>query len=396
MKILFFEKRLDVGGTQVNSIELAAAMRDCHGHNVTFFAAPGPMLELAIEKGLDFVAAPDEPKPFSVARLRALSEVLENTRPDLVHVWDWPQCIDALYVASLHHRVPVMSTSMSMTVDRVLPRSLPTTFGTPQLVAQAKRLGRSNAELLLPPVDTVGNSIDMISRSTIRQRYGISPQDILIITVSRLVDWMKAESLIYTVQAIHRLAKRVSVRFLVVGDGTARGQLEERADEANRELKRSVIQFTGHLIDPREAYAAADIVIGMGGSALRAMAFEKPVIVTGEKGFALPFNTRTAEYFYNCGLYGTWDGRDGSERLEKLIQELIDHREDWRDMGRFGRLFVERNFSLSVIAKNLSSSYENNLNRLPVMYFSLADATRTYLVHAAGSLRRSLGRRRSI
>ena len=184
------------------------------------------------------------------------------------------------------------------------------------------------------------------------------------------------------------------MRFLVVGDGTARGRLEERADEANRELKRSVIQFTGHLVDPREAYAAADIVIGMGGSALRAMAFEKPVIVTGEKGFAMPFNTRTADYFYNCGLYGTSDARDGSERVEKLIQELIDHREDWRDIGRFGRLFVERNFSLSVIAKNLSSSYEKNLNRLPAMYSSLADATRTCLVHAVGSLRRNLGRRK--
>ena len=38
---------------------------------------------------------------------------------------------------------------------------------------------------------------------------------------------------------------------------------------------RTVISFAGMLVDPRAAYSAADIVVGMGSSALRAMAFAK-------------------------------------------------------------------------------------------------------------------------
>ena len=38
MKILVFAHHLELGGTQTNAIELAAAVRDRHGHDVALFA----------------------------------------------------------------------------------------------------------------------------------------------------------------------------------------------------------------------------------------------------------------------------------------------------------------------------------------------------------------------
>ena len=42
MKILVFLHELVVGGTILNCIELATALRDVHGHEVVLFATPGP------------------------------------------------------------------------------------------------------------------------------------------------------------------------------------------------------------------------------------------------------------------------------------------------------------------------------------------------------------------
>lgn len=59
MKILVFGHHLVVGGTPLNSIELAAALRDIHGHEVVYFATPGPMLRLVREKRLRYLPAPE-------------------------------------------------------------------------------------------------------------------------------------------------------------------------------------------------------------------------------------------------------------------------------------------------------------------------------------------------
>ena len=48
---------------------------------------------------------------------------------------------------------------------------------------------------------------------------------------------------------------------------------------------RQVVLLTGEIADPRPAYAAADVVVGQGGSALRGMAFGKPLVVVGEGRF---------------------------------------------------------------------------------------------------------------
>ena len=59
MKVLIYAHRFEVGGTQLNAIELAAALRDLHGYDVVLFATSGPMLKAAEGKRLRFLSAPD-------------------------------------------------------------------------------------------------------------------------------------------------------------------------------------------------------------------------------------------------------------------------------------------------------------------------------------------------
>jgi glycosyltransferase involved in cell wall biosynthesis len=354
MKILFFAHDLVVCGTTVNAIELAVALRDFHGHDVVLFATAGPMVKLAEEKGLRFLPAPAATFHPSPARMRALREVVERERPDLIHIWEWHQCLDAYHVEHVLLGIPMVMTDMSMTLQRLLPKTLPTTFGTPELLDQAVRAGHRHPELLVPPVDVHHNAPNAVNPQPFREFYGLSDSDMTLVTVSRLDAVMKAESLVRTVDVVRRLGRDLPLRFVIVGDGDRRAELERMAVETNVELGRTAVVLTGALLDPRPAYAAADIVVGMGSSALRGMAFSKPVVIVGEQGFAAPFAPETAEFFYNKGIHGRGDGSPSNARLITAIRGLVEHANQRRVLGDFSREFVVRHFSLEAAAARLS------------------------------------------
>jgi L-malate glycosyltransferase len=380
MKILVFADRLDVGGTQVNAIDLTEALRDLHGHEVVLFATPGPMVKLAHEKGLRFLPAPYSRIHPSPARMRALREAVQSERPDVIHIWDWPQCLDAYYGVYLTMRVPMIVTVMTMDLPRLLPKALPTTLGTPQLLDQAKKAGRGPLELILPPVDVNQNTPGAVDTSSFREQYGIRPGDLTLVTVSRLVEWMKAESLRRTIEVVGTLGRDLPLRFLIVGDGTSRAYLDQLAQRVNSELGRQAVVLTGALLDPRPAYAAADIVIGMGSSALRGMAFAKPVIVVGERGFSAPFNSETSEDFYYTGFYGVGEGKAGNERLATDVLTVASQRERFGELGQFSRDFVITHFSVEAVGTRLERFCRKVAAEVPRLDLALADGVRTAAV----------------
>lgn len=392
MKILVFGHHLVVGGTSINSIELAAALRDIHGHDVAFFATPGPMLKLLQERGLRYIPAPEGYIHPSPARVRAVREVVLTERPDVVHVWDWFQCLEAFYPVHLAMRVPLVVTDMFMTLTRVLPKALPTTFGTPVLVDQAKAAGRKRVELLLPPVDVQANAPGVVDPDAFREAYGIDHRDITLVTVSRLNISMKFESLARTIDAVGVLGSDLPLRFVIVGDGGARATLEELASKVNERLARPAIVFTGEMLDPRPAYASADIVIGMGGSALRGMAFGKPVIVVGEEGFSAAFTPETAETFYYHGIYGRGGNHPGNSKLVADIRSLAEARERFQVLGDFSRQFVVRHFSLEAVSTRLSNFCRSAVDDVPAFHLGIADGLRSAAVY----MRERLFLRRSV
>jgi glycosyltransferase involved in cell wall biosynthesis len=209
-------------------------------------------------------------------------------------------------------------------------------------------------EVLLPPVDTDLNAPHAVDPSVFRKRCGITQGEVTLVTVSRLDDWMKGESLFRTVDAVRTLGRDLPIRFVIVGDGTARAKLERLAAEINAELGRPAVVLAGELVDPRPAYAAADIVIGMGGSALRGMAFAKPVVIVGERAFSAPLTPQTAESFYYKGIYGMGDGSPNNARLIADIRRLAEHPEQRSALGAFSRHFIMRHFALETVSARLA------------------------------------------
>jgi hypothetical protein len=89
--------------------------------------------------------------------------------------------------------------------------------------------------------------------------------------------------------------------------------------------------------DPRAAYSAADVVIGMGSSALRGMAFEKPTIVVGAQGFCDTFDPLRATHFERDGLYGQGLGTNDNSALEQQLLALIQVPTTWPALGQSSR-----------------------------------------------------------
>ena len=92
----------------------------------------------------------------------------------------------------------------------------------------------------------------------------------------------------------------------------------------NARAGRPVVLLAGELRDPRAAYAAADVCLGMGGSALRAMAFAKPLVVQGEGGFWELLTPDTVDRFLWTGWYGVGDDpARGAAVLADILRPLL-------------------------------------------------------------------------
>ena len=134
--------------------------------------------------------------------------------------------------------------------------------------------------------------------------------------------------------------------------------------------------LVGELLDPRPAYAAADVIVGMGGSALRGAAFVKPVIIVGAKGFSAPLTPRTADYFYYYGIYGNGDNNSSNARMVSDICFFAEAREKLPEFGAFSRQFVLDHFALEKICAQLEAYLQAVTQKRRKIFIAAADGAR--------------------
>jgi len=101
-----------------------------------------------------------------------------------------------------------------------------------------------------------------------------------------------------------------------------------------------VVTLASPMLDPRSACAAADVVIGIGSSSLRALARGKPVLVHGMRGFNAPFDRERESLFLRQGFYGEGDGTAGGLRLAGHLAALLADNSRRAVLGARGREIV--------------------------------------------------------
>lgn len=342
MRLLMHLNDLAIGGSQMNAVDLARGLRR-RGVDVHLSAAtePGPVADAIAAEGLSLRLLRrrgDEPG----GAAEPLRDLVRELGADLVHTFEWQQALDALGGPYLVDGIPMVATVMTMSVPTWLPAHRPLTTGTPALTDLVRRHHRGPVWTLPPPVD-VDRDHPATSAAGFREQLGIAASDPLVVMVTRVVPTMKLESILDAADAVAVLGG--GVRLAVVGSGPGLPWVMERAAELNRLADAEIVHVVGELADARPAYAAADVVIGMGGSAIRALAHGKPTIVAGTRGFATVVDEVTLPWFAHHGFYGI--GQVGGERhLLRELDRLLSDAARRASLGALGRDVAEREYSL--------------------------------------------------
>nr|WP_298097773.1 glycosyltransferase family 4 protein [uncultured Shinella sp.] len=344
MRILVYPHDLAVGGSQINAIDLAAGAQAA-GHEVVVYGVPGPLTGYIAERGLRFLPASATKYRPAPSRIIELARIARQERIDLIHAYEWPPCLDAYYGASLLFGVPVLCTVLSMSVSEQVPSSVPLIMGTEDLGRQARARQTGPVWVIEPPIDVERDS-PLVDGRPFRAAHGIADKEFLIVSVSRHALDLKLDSLVRAIDAVDILGQQHPVVLALVGDGPARAALEKRADAVNRRLGRRAVVLCGQQLDPRSAYAAADLVVAMGSSALRTLAIGRPLIVQGERAFSEIFEPATLDIFLNQGFYGLADDEPGAGRLAAQIERLLSDDDLRSRLADYGRRIVVERFSL--------------------------------------------------
>jgi L-malate glycosyltransferase len=334
LRILVYPHDLAVGGSQITAI-----------HEVVVYGVPGPLTGYIAERGLRFVPASATKYRPALSRIVELARIARQERIDLIHAYEWPPCLDAYYGATLLFGVPILCTVLSMSVSGQIPPSVPLIMGTEDLGREARERQTGPVWVIEPPIDVDRDNPSLDGRP-FRAAHAIADEDFLIVSVSRHALDLKLDSLVRAVDAVAMIGGRHRVVLALVGDGPARAAIEERAEAVNRRLGRRAVVLCGQQLDPRGAYAAADLVVAMGSSALRTLAIGRPLIVQGERAFSEIFEPATLTLFLNQGFYGLADDAPGAGRLAAQIERLLMDADLRAKLADYGRQVVVERFSL--------------------------------------------------
>lgn len=362
MRIVVYPHDLEIGGSQLNAIELAAAVRDA-GHDVILFGRRGALNARIDQLGLEFVEAPPQGRRPSPSTAAALRELVVERAVDVIHGYEWPPILDAVLAASRGRHVDVVGTVMSMSVPTFIPRSIELVVGTEEIAAHERRIGRARTHVIEPPVDTEFNDRTRLTGvDAFRAEHGLDDGRINVVSVARFARELKLEGTLTAIEVVGRLAERYPVRLVLAGDGPAVDVVRAHAERVNHAAGADTVVLTGRLDDPRPAYAAADVSLGMGGSALRALAFGSPLVVQGERGFWETLTPMTLDGFLWTGWYGIGeDASKGGEALEQRLSALLEDPSLRAELGQYGHELVRSRFALDRAARIQEEVYREAL-----------------------------------
>ncbi|SFV27642.1 Glycosyltransferase involved in cell wall bisynthesis [Devosia crocina] len=354
MNILVYPHQMVVGGSQINALEIAARIRD-RGHAVTIVAPDGPLVPMIKQLGLDYVRTASDSDEVSLRTAFQLLDLVQRLNIDVIHAYEWRPALEASFVPHLLRGVPLVVTVLSMGVPGYIPRHLPLIVGTAEIASDMRLKGRKQVEVIEPPVDLDLNRPGDVAAA--RARWSFAREEVVISVVCRMTtDLQKLEGVLQAIDAVSGLADVPPCRFLVVGGGQGLEAVQAKAGAINRRAGRELVLVTGAMNDPRPAYEASDIVLGMGSSALRGLAFAKPLVVQGANGFWKLLDHCSADAFLWQGFYG--DGGKGTGDLQLILSDLVASPHRRATLGKFGRQLVEQKFSLDCATTKAMSILE--------------------------------------
>ena len=191
------------------------------------------------------------------------------------------------------------------------------------------------------------------SPTQIREKYNIHPDELLLISVGRLIE-QKGHHLMISAfgEIVHDYP---GARLMLVGDGPSRNNLQKQTCELN--LEQNVI-FAGWQEQVEDYYSAADIFVhpslweGFGLVLLEAMSHHKPIIASSVS--AIPEIVIHNET-------GILVPPGDSVALAKAMLRLCSDSGEREEMGRKGGERLARKFTVERMVDEVMKAYDTVL-----------------------------------
>lgn len=329
MKVVHFITRLILGGAQENTLLTVEDQHHLHGDQVTLITGPGlgpegSLIERAVGGGLDVRIIDDLRREIHFGRdwssYRQLRHLLKQIRPDIVHTHSTKAGIMGRAVAwqlgiPVVHTIhgPAFYAQQSKPVYEFYRRLEKwAARRTAKLISVCDAMSEQYIAAGVAPRDkfvTVYSGMEVEqflnpprSREEVRRQFGFTDDQIVIGKVARLFDLKGHDDIITAASKV--VAQSPQVRFLFVGDGILREELQNRIRSAGLE---NHFVFAGLVPSNQvpELIGAMDIVVhtslreGLARVLPQGLISGKPIVsydidgarevcITGETGFLIP------------------------------------------------------------------------------------------------------------
>ncbi|MBI4341153.1 MAG: GT4 family glycosyltransferase PelF [Candidatus Omnitrophica bacterium] len=296
-----------------------------------------------------------------------LLRALRRQRPRIVHTW--------LFTADLYGRLAARLAGVPVVVSAV--RSVDA--GKPgHYIAADRWLGRMtnaltvNAEAIrrvlrdregLPAskLHTIYNGVDLhvfnpaTRNGTLRQQWRVGPADQVVGIVGRLAPEKDHATFLRAAAAVAQ--QQPNARFLIVGQGPLRGQLEQLSRQLGLQPQ---VRFVDSPQEIADVFAAIDLLVlssiyeGCSNVILEAMAMGKPVIATDVGGNPELVEPQRTGLLVPVG---------NPEALAEAMVQLLRDPPRATQLGEAGRQRVEEYFSAERMVAQTISLYESLLQK---------------------------------
>ena len=199
-------------------------------------------------------------------------------------------------------------------------------------------------------------------RARAREELNASVDEVLIGIVGRLTE-IKNHRLFLDAAALLKQSTQAKVRFLIIGDGALRSDLESSARSLGLE---NDVEFLGTRNDPENFYPLLDIVAltslneGTPLSLIEGMANARPVVSTAVGGVVDLLGSKVSEdtdpgyQTFERGLsVASGDAQGFAQALELLIRD----RDLRRELGTRGRAFAIENYTKERLLEDMNRLY---------------------------------------
>lgn len=371
MRVVFLTNQLEIGGIERNIVRLTRGLVE-RGHEVVVATRGGILVDEVIAAGGRHVDL-DVRLPGSIFRdVERLRRLVREFQPDVIHAFSATTAALAWVLKrsggarTAISRPLFVSSIMGLQTDpressaKVLSRAYATTLGADVLVVMAPAIADVVRKLRISPQRLVEMwvvgveelpPVDADEKTSIRRALDIPLEVPVVMTIGRL-DASKSHDL-FIRAAAEVLSQRNDVRFLIVGGGPLRADLELLIERLG---VGSSVELLGERLDAPALLAAADLYIRpgtvegfVGITALEAQMRRVPVIA---------FETEDVKMAVRDGETGVLVRNGDPSAMAAAILDTLKDPARANELALAGSSYARGHFGLERVVENLESLYQ--------------------------------------